>query len=129
MQLRNTIGGSSNALGWLIDTRAHGGYVVAAGSTVDGRPYQITHYTDPGPLPEWLAQRLTPRPVPPAGPVTVELGPGRRAAYLAAAVERQVDQVTTAPEGNATTPCTCLRSRWGNSSPEANSTGRSLPAC
>jgi hypothetical protein len=31
--------GDRGGLGWLIDSRGGGGYIVAAGSTVDGRPY------------------------------------------------------------------------------------------
>ncbi|MDI1466450.1 bifunctional DNA primase/polymerase, partial [Catellatospora sp. KI3] len=36
-QLRNTAG----RLGPLVDSRAHGGYVVAAGSVIDGVPYAV----------------------------------------------------------------------------------------
>ena len=58
--LRNT----AKRLGWLIDTRAHGGYVVAAGSTVNGRPYTALVEEDPAPLPGWLTERLAdPAPV------------------------------------------------------------------
>ncbi len=39
-ELRNTTG-ERGGLGWKVDTRAHGGYVVAAGSTVAGRPYAV----------------------------------------------------------------------------------------
>jgi len=35
VRLGNTSGRSARGLGWLIDTRGHGGYVVAAGSFVD----------------------------------------------------------------------------------------------
>jgi hypothetical protein len=97
--LRNTQGGTTGSLGWLIDTRAHGGYVVAAGSTVSGNPYTVAWPVDPAPLPAWLADRLTPKPLPPQQPVTVELGTGRHAAYVRAAIARQIEQVTTAPEG------------------------------
>ncbi|WP_239676256.1 bifunctional DNA primase/polymerase [Natronosporangium hydrolyticum] len=94
-QLRNT----ARQLGWLVDTRAHGGYVVAAGSTVAGRPYLETWLSDPAPLPAWLAELLTPAPPPPVRPVVVDLPTNRRGAYLATAIARQVDHVTTAPEG------------------------------
>src|SRR5690606_4438245 len=40
-ELRNTAG----ALGWKIDTRAHGGYVVGAGSTIDGNRYTVVDDT------------------------------------------------------------------------------------
>ncbi|GIH21479.1 bifunctional DNA primase/polymerase [Rugosimonospora africana] len=94
-RLRNTAG----TLGWLIDTRAAGGYVVAAGSVVNGRPYSVAWSGDPAPLPAWLAERLTPRPLPPQRPVTVELGTGRPAAYLDAAIRQSLQAIATAPEG------------------------------
>lgn len=52
--LRNTAG----TLGPMVDTRAHGGYVVAPGSTVAGRPYTVDLDTDLAPLPGWLAALL-----------------------------------------------------------------------
>jgi len=93
--LRNTAG----KLGWLIDTRAAGGYVVAAGSHTPTGEYVTVHETDPAPLPGWLAQALRPAPIPAQEPVTVELGTGRRAAYLHAALTRNLDAVQAAPEG------------------------------
>jgi hypothetical protein len=44
-ELRNTAG----ALGWLVDTRAGGGYVVGAASAVDGRAYRVTRDMPRGP--------------------------------------------------------------------------------
>ena len=55
--------GERGGLGWLVDTRGIGGYVVAAGSTVDGRPYTVGADREPAPLPE-----LARRPAHPAGP-------------------------------------------------------------
>src|SRR6266536_6029828 len=60
--LRNTAG----RLGWLIDTRATGGYVVAAGSTVASHQYTALVDVDPVPLPGWLADRLADRDPGPA---------------------------------------------------------------
>jgi hypothetical protein len=95
VQLRNTIGG----LGWLVDTRASGGYVVATGSTVNGGPYVVEHDTSPAPLPGWLTRQLTP-PTPPATPTQApELGDGRRAAYLKTVLTAELDRVTTATPG------------------------------
>ncbi|MGK5674074.1 bifunctional DNA primase/polymerase [Micromonospora sp. URMC 106] len=92
--LRNTAG----ALGPMVDTRATGGYVVAAGSTVAGRPYTVDLDTDPAPLPAWLAALLAPAPLPPQRPVMVALPGGRERAYVWAAVERECARVTTAPD-------------------------------
>ncbi len=95
VKLRNTAG----TLGWLIDTRAHGGYVVADGSRTPAGTYDVECFAEPAPLPGWLVDALTPAPLPPQEPVTVELGTGRRAAYLEAAVSRNLDAVRTAPPG------------------------------
>ncbi|MBN9098141.1 MAG: bifunctional DNA primase/polymerase [Pseudonocardia sp.] len=57
MQVRNTAG----HLGRKIDTRAQGGYVVGAGSIVDGQIYRITCDLPPQPLPPWLLERLARR--------------------------------------------------------------------
>ena len=93
--LRNTAG----TLGLMVDTRAHGGYVVAAGSTVNGRPYVVDLDTDPAPLPEWLAGLLAPAPLPPQRPVVVQLPTDRGGAYVRAAIAREIGLVATAGEG------------------------------
>ncbi|PZF87673.1 bifunctional DNA primase/polymerase [Micromonospora endophytica] len=93
--LRNTAG----TLGPMVDTRAAGGYVVAAGSTVAGRPYVVALDCDPGPLPAWLADLLAPAPLPPQRPVVVDLPTNRAGAYVRAAIGREVDRVTSAAAG------------------------------
>lgn len=97
--LRNTAGERGNGLGWLVDTRAHGGYVVAAGSTVAGRPYTVARDLPIAELPGWLATRLAPPPLPPQRPVAVDLPTGRAGAYLDAAIGRQLDHLRRAAEG------------------------------
>jgi Bifunctional DNA primase/polymerase, N-terminal len=92
-ELRNTAG----TLGWKIDTRAHGGYVVGPGSLVLGRAYEVVDDQPPAPLPVWLAERLTPVPLPPQRPVRVSLGSDRYSAYLRSAVRAEVDRVTGSP--------------------------------
>ncbi|HEX6970317.1 MAG TPA: bifunctional DNA primase/polymerase [Micromonosporaceae bacterium] len=95
-KLRNTAG----ALGWLVDTRAHGGYVVAAANTIAGRPYTVTLDCDPTPLPGWLAGLLTPtRPPAQARSVPVTLPADRHGRYIAAAIRRQLAHLTAAAEG------------------------------
>lgn len=63
VELRNTSGRHRTGLGWLIDTRAAGGYVVAPGSFVDlpdgTGPYTVVNDAPPAPLPGWLADLLT----------------------------------------------------------------------
>jgi hypothetical protein len=61
------LGNSAGRIGWKIDTRGHGGYVVGAGSITSHGPYQATTTTTPQPLPSWIADALdagTPYPGP-----------------------------------------------------------------
>lgn len=51
---------SGGKLGWKVDTRAAGGYVVASGSLVNGRRYETIQDTAPACLPGWLLQALKP---------------------------------------------------------------------
>ncbi|MEU7990546.1 bifunctional DNA primase/polymerase [Streptosporangium canum] len=99
--LGNTQGEDGNGLGWLIDTRGAGGYVVGPGSFValpDGTgTYDVIHAAAPAPLPEWLAERLRPAPLPPQRPVAVPLAVDRRGSYLSAAITAELDRVTTSP--------------------------------
>lgn len=93
-QLRNT----QNVIGWKIDTRAHGGYVIAPGSPVPPGGYELVDDRDPVELPGWLHQALTPRP--PAAlsapPQTVAANPD---GYTAAALRGEVHRVRTAAPG------------------------------
>ncbi|MDM4720118.1 bifunctional DNA primase/polymerase [Micromonospora sp. WMMA1363] len=97
-RLGNTVG-ERGGLGWKVDTKSHGGYVVAAGSTINARPYTVALDCDPCPLPGWLASLLTPAVRPAYRPAAVALPPDRHGRYVAAAIRRQVDHLTTAPEG------------------------------
>jgi hypothetical protein len=94
--LRNTAG----RLGWLIDTRAHGGYVIAAGSTVGGCGcgYELLIDTDPAPLPSWLSDRLTDPASAPAADQARGVA-GSPTAYAAAALRGELDRVLAAGEG------------------------------
>jgi len=99
--LRNTTGDKGSGLGWKVDTRGHGGYVVAPGSTVDGRPYTVTVDVPPMPLPAWLVVLLTPKAAPVAklDTAAVRARIGRLNAYVRAAVDGEGEKVTTAAEG------------------------------
>jgi len=99
VQLRNTEGETGCGLGWKVDTRAHGGYVVAAGSIINGRPYATTDSRDPVLLPGWLAGALTPAQLPaPAAPVRLPTST-RRDRYLTTAVAAELARVEGAPPG------------------------------
>jgi hypothetical protein len=97
--LRKTEGERGQGLGWKIDTRAWGGYVVAPGSIVDGRAYELLCDREPAPLPGWLTERLTPAPPPPAPVVPIRSASGRRSRYLEAAIRAEAAKVHTAPGG------------------------------
>jgi hypothetical protein len=95
------VGNSSGRLGWKIDTRGVGGYVLAAGSLVAGRPYTVMHEADPAPLPAWLAQRLTAeqnRPRVDAGQLLAHTPV--RSSYVEAALRSEVQAVLDARDGN-----------------------------
>lgn len=94
--LRNT----AAALGWRIDTRGAGGYVVGAGSALPTGTYQLLDDRTPAPLPEWLITMLTadptspPQRAPRAGP-----SPRHRQSYIRTAVARQCARVRNAERG------------------------------
>jgi len=102
-ELRNTAG----RLGWRIDTRAAGGYAVAAGSmrrTAGGLlHYRVTNHAPVAPLPEWISAALTREPPAVEGqPTTHRAGPwqhGRHQAYVRAAVRGEAEAVTRAAPG------------------------------
>ncbi|KOX33790.1 hypothetical protein ADK67_05500 [Saccharothrix sp. NRRL B-16348] len=97
-EYRNTI----RRAGPLIDSRAGGGYVVAVGSVVNGRGYELAHDVPPVPLPGWLATLLRPAPLPatPSAPVALRGAVGdRRGRYLRAAIAAEVARVEGAPSG------------------------------
>ncbi|MCX4235411.1 bifunctional DNA primase/polymerase [Streptomyces ortus] len=95
VRLHNTAG----TLAPLVDSRAWGGYVVAAGSTVDGRTYEVEGPALLNPLPSGLLALLIPphpstTPRPALAPVPARTGRGADAALIWA--RRNVRQ---APEG------------------------------
>jgi hypothetical protein len=94
-ELRNTQG----RLGWLIDSRAAGGYVVGAGSTAAGRRYSTVHDITPAALPGWLSVALMAAPAPAQLTAPIQLATARRSSYLDAAIRAETERVTTADEG------------------------------
>jgi hypothetical protein len=57
-EIRNSAG----LIGPQVDVRAAGGYVIGAGSVVDGKTYEVIDDSAPVPLPGWLARLITTRP-------------------------------------------------------------------
>jgi hypothetical protein len=98
-----TAGSATAGLGPLIDTRGHGGFVVAPGSVFEGGIYRIEYDMDIAPLPAWIVEELANRRATtvPAAPAPFRSpGTGRRsAAYGAAALNSSAATVAGAAEG------------------------------
>lgn len=93
-ELRNTVG----KLGWRLDTRGAGGYVVGAGSVLHSGRYTICDPQPCAPLPPWLLTALTPPPpTPPAPPLGLPVH--RANAYTSKVVQDETARVTNAPGG------------------------------
>lgn len=92
---------SASRVGWKIDVRAAGGYVVAPPSTAAGRPYTwltAPDDADPLPLPAWLLEAAAPRPKPlprPAMPAAIR----NATRYAAAAMRGELEHVLAARPG------------------------------
>ena len=95
--LRNTAG----RIGWLIDTRAEGGYVVAAGSVVDNRPYDVLADLPVAPLPQWITAAVKPEPAATVdGAAAAAIAEIRsRSSYAASALRAEVEHVLSAEPG------------------------------
>jgi hypothetical protein len=94
VELRRTAG----TVGWRIDTRAHGGYVVGAGSRRAEGSYRVTHDGPVAELPGWLVRALAPAARPEPGP-PLQLPGGRARAYVLAIVKAEAHEVATAGTG------------------------------
>jgi hypothetical protein len=94
-ELRKTQG----RLGWLIDSRAAGGYVVGAGSTAAGRRYRTVHDIAPAALPEWLSDALVAPSAPAQLTAPIQLATARRSSYLDAAIRAETERVSIPAEG------------------------------
>lgn len=101
---RNTQG-ENGGLGWLIDTRAHGGYVVAPGSLVAPGGYELVDDREPVELPGWLVRALAPKPAQRhsgrgnAADAVAENATNHRSAYVAAALRNEANRVAQARSG------------------------------
>ncbi|MEU5700553.1 bifunctional DNA primase/polymerase [Streptomyces aurantiacus] len=98
VRLSNTAG----SIAPLVDTRARGGYVVAAGSLTPAGPYEAVGGAVAAPVPAWLLSILQPTPKPVQAPTGVVAGQSRR--YADVALDCEVRNVVTAADGtrNAT---------------------------
>lgn len=91
-EIRNSAG----LLGPQVDVRATGGYAIAAGSVVDGKPYEVLDDMDPAPLPLWIARLLS--------PMSVKAVPPQRAANAAGRMAALVRTVRESQPGDRTGP-------------------------
>ncbi|MEU4672430.1 bifunctional DNA primase/polymerase [Amycolatopsis sp. NPDC023774] len=94
--LRSTAGERGNGLGWKVDTRAWGGYVVAPGTPIGADRYGFLFDGPVEPLPAWLVQRLTPKPLPAPPALPVRPAHNRRDKYLTAAIKAEAGKVADA---------------------------------
>jgi len=94
MEIRNSAG----RLATKVDTRARGGYVVGAGSIVDGHMYRVICDLPPQPLPRWLLERLARRDADGREPNRTA-DATRGDSYVAAAVRNEAANVTNAAVG------------------------------
>ncbi|MEW2212357.1 bifunctional DNA primase/polymerase [Streptomyces globisporus] len=91
------LGNTAGFLAPSIDTRAWGGYVVAPGSIVNDRAYEVIDHAPVAPLPGWLLDLLKPVERP-AGPLRLSVPRrGNRAAETA--LERETALVAATAEG------------------------------
>ncbi|GAB2679752.1 hypothetical protein GCM10027271_46240 [Saccharopolyspora gloriosae] len=91
--LRSSVG----RLGWRIDTRGEGGFVVAPGSMRAAGSYRVLCSGPIAPLPQWLHKALTPPALVETTSTSVE--PGRMERYVAAALTAECQAVATAAVG------------------------------
>jgi hypothetical protein len=93
------LGNTAGRLGWKIDTRGHGGYVVGAGSVIHGQRYRADVIRLPAILPSWIAAALTPSRASDPTPRTTP-GPSDASAYTLAALSGELDKVLAATPGH-----------------------------
>lgn len=93
VRLTNT----ARTIGQLIDTRAWGGYVVAAGSTTPAGPYEAVCGSVAASLPVWLQSILEPPPKASHAPSVAATTQSRR--YADVALAEEVANVAHAVEG------------------------------
>jgi Bifunctional DNA primase/polymerase, N-terminal len=93
---KHHLGNSAGRVGWHIDTRGIGGYVVGPGSVCSGRYYVVVDHAPIAPLPTWITALLVPRQ--PSGPPTA---PTERITghNLKAILQGEVERVRSARPG------------------------------
>lgn len=95
-------GNTAGTVGWLIDTRAQGGYVVAPPTVIatgtGASCYAVVEDRPPAPLPLFLLDLLGRKHRPtPAGPTRIPAATDRLPAYVKSAVTLEAANVASAP--------------------------------
>ncbi|WP_350280477.1 bifunctional DNA primase/polymerase [Kribbella sp. HUAS MG21] len=93
------LGNSAGRIGWKIDTRGHGGYVVGAGSITPAGRYLADPEASPQPLPGWIVQALDTSPPPAEGSWTTP-SLKNTSAYTLAALTGELEKVLAATPGH-----------------------------
>ncbi|GAB2647139.1 hypothetical protein GCM10009743_23380 [Kribbella swartbergensis] len=89
---------SAGRIGWKIDTRGHGGYVVGAGSITAADRYRTQTAIAPQLLPSWIIDALhTAPPTATVAPTTLTLA--NTSAYTLAALTGELEKVLAAVQG------------------------------
>lgn len=98
-------GNTAGTIGWLIDTRAHGGYVVAPPTIIATSTgvncYAVVEDRPPAPLPLFLLDLLSPQrhAAPNVAPKRLDARAERLPAYVAAAVKGERTKIADAMPG------------------------------
>jgi hypothetical protein len=93
------LGNSAGRIGWKIDTRGRGGYVVGAGSITPTSRYHPATNLPPQPLPSWIIDALDTTPPTDETPrVTATLR--NTSAYTLAALSGELEKVLAAAPGH-----------------------------
>lgn len=96
--LSGQIGNSAGRIGWKIDTRGHGGYVVGAGSITAAGRYLAEVTVAPQPLPSWIIDALdTTPPLDEASQPNITLR--NTSTYVLAALTGELEKVLDAAPG------------------------------
>ncbi|MFJ2755222.1 bifunctional DNA primase/polymerase [Nocardioides sp. NPDC087217] len=95
-------GNTAGTIGWLVDTRAQGGYVVAPptiiATSTGASCYAVVEDRPPAPLPMFLLDLVERRHRPtPSGPTRIPASTDRLPAYVKSAVTQEAANVASAP--------------------------------
>jgi hypothetical protein len=95
---REQLGNSAGRIGWKIDTRGNGGYVVGAGSITAAGRYRAASTIAPQPLPSWIIAALDTTP-PPSKASGGNSALRNTSAYTLAALGGELEKVLAAAPG------------------------------